>query len=100
MYLINITLKQNLVPAERADELFSAHRAWFAKNFEAGNFLILGPYLDREHAGVIIAQASSRAALDEILKDDVYFPLGYAQYEVREFKAAMASAEIAKFQGK
>ena len=62
IYLINITLKPGAVPADRADELFAAHRAWFSKHFEAGNFLLLGPYLDREHAGLIIAQTANRAA--------------------------------------
>lgn len=99
MYLINITLNQNLVSVGRVDELFAAHRAWFAKNLEAGNFLLLGPYLDREHAGVIIAQAPNRTALDEILKSDVYYP-NLAEYEVREFKANLISEKILDYKGR
>lgn len=91
MYLINIVLKTSeLSPAEQ-EQMFVQHRTWFADYFKQGNFLLLGPYLDQAHAGVIIAQAESREALDKILAEDVYYP-NLADYEVREFKAAMAQA--------
>lgn len=99
MYLINITLKQDAASADKSDDLFIAHRAWFAKNLEAGNFLLLGPYLDRKDAGIIIAQTASRAELDEILKDDVYYP-DLADYEVREFRVNLISENILNFKGK
>ncbi|WP_169779047.1 YciI family protein [Campylobacter curvus] len=90
MYLINITLNTDKVPTDKADVMFERHREWFGKNFKEGKFLLLGPYQDKEHAGIIIAQAPNRTALDEILASDVYYP-DLAQYEVREFKAAMAT---------
>ena len=89
MYIINIALKQSNIPAEQADAMFAEHRAWFANYFQAGKFLILGPYLDQEHAGVIIARTENRAELDAILAEDVYYP-ELADYEVREFKDAMS----------
>ncbi|AUI66877.1 MULTISPECIES: YciI family protein [Glaesserella] len=98
MYIIDIVLDTQKIPAEQADELLNQHRAWFAKYFQAGNFLMLGPYLDQAAAGVIIAHAPSRAALDEILAEDVYFPTQQAAYTVREFKAAMV-ADATQFQG-
>lgn len=100
MYLINVVIQHNPnESAAQAEEKLNIHRAWFAKYFEQGNFLLLGPYLDQAHAGVIIAQATSRAELDAILAEDVYWQ-GGASYEVREFKAAMASDKLAEFQGK
>lgn len=89
MYIINIALKMDKIPTEQAEQMFAEHRAWFARYFEQGNFLMLGPYLDQAHAGVIIAQAESREALDKILAEDIYFP-NLADYEVREFKDAMS----------
>lgn len=89
MYIINIVLKMDKIPAEQAESMLNAHRAWFAQYFEQGNFLMLGPYLDQDHAGVIIAQTENREALDTILAEDVYFP-DLADYEVREFKDAMS----------
>ncbi|WP_064318478.1 YciI family protein [Bibersteinia trehalosi] len=89
MYIINIALKMDKISAEQAEQMFNAHRAWFSQYFEQGNFLMLGPYLDQDHAGVIIAQTENREALDTILAEDVYFP-DLADYEVREFKDAMS----------
>ncbi|MDO4640261.1 MAG: YciI family protein [Neisseria sp.] len=80
--------------SEQADELLSQHRAWFAKRFQAGNFLLLGPYLDKDNAGVIIAQAENREQLDNILQEDVYYPQGLATYQIREFKANMLAENI------
>ncbi|BCX80178.1 YciI family protein [Campylobacter sp. 19-13652] len=89
MYIISIKIKAELLDEQRAAELLAAHRQWFTSHFQAGDFLLLGPYLDEQNAGVIIAKAPSRAALDEIIAGDVYYP-ELAEYEVREFRAAMA----------
>ncbi|ABR74888.1 hypothetical protein CBG46_08465 [Actinobacillus succinogenes] len=97
MYLVNIILKPQAAQAENAAEMFDRHRAWFADYFQKDRFLMLAPYLDQEHAGVIIARAKNRAELDNILAEDVYYP-DLADYEVREFKAAMA-ADARPFQG-
>lgn len=100
MFIVNISLKAEKVPAEKADLMFDQHRAWFARNFQKGNFLLLGPYQDKDNAGVIIAQADNREELEAILSEDVYYPLDLANYEVHEFKAVMVSENIDKFQGK
>ncbi|MDO5652340.1 MAG: YciI family protein [Moraxella sp.] len=93
MYLINISLKPSDLSAAEQEAQFNQHRAWFANYFNKGNFLLLGPYLDKEMAGLIIAKADSRAALDKILAEDVYYP-DLADYEIREFKASMAAEKI------
>ncbi|MDG2962848.1 YciI family protein [Exercitatus varius] len=98
MYLIDISIKpSDLSEAEQAKQL-DAHRAWFAKYFQQGNFLLLGPYLDKVRAGVIIAQAESREKLEQILTEDVYYP-DLADYQIREFKTAMVAENIQQFQG-
>ena len=98
MYLINITLKMEKVPADKAEAMFERHREWFGKNFKEGKFVLLGPYQDEPHAGIIIANLKDRAELDKILVEDVYYP-DMAEYEIREFKAAMA-ADLSAFAGK
>lgn len=100
MYIIDIVLDTQKIPDDQAASLLDAHRAWFAKYFQQGNFLILGPYLDQADAGVILAQAESRADLERILSEDVYFDAKQAVYTVREFKATMVADNIATFQGK
>lgn len=97
MYIIDIQLDVKTVAPEQADELFSQHKAWFAKYFQTGHFLLLGPYLDQENAGVIIAQTESREQLEHILQEDVYYPEGLASYQIREFKANMVAENIHLF---
>lgn len=94
MYLIDITLKIDIIPAEKSEALLAGHRAWFAKYFEQGYFLLIGPYLDRSAAGVIIARADSRAQLDAILAEDVYWADKLADYRVSEFQAKMVADRI------
>lgn len=94
MYLIDITIKTDAVPAGQSEALLAGHRAWFAKYFEQGHFLLLGPYLDRSAAGVIIARADSRAQLDAMLAEDVYWADKLADYQVREFQAKMVADRI------
>lgn len=99
MYYIDIVLDQDKIPADKADEMLNAHRQWFAKHFQTGSFLIVGPYRDQAHAGLVLAQAESRAALDAILAEDVYFADKLARYTVREFQANFVAENIHVFQG-
>ncbi|MGB9095793.1 YciI family protein [Erwinia sp.] len=83
MYLINITVNGD-IPAQQHEALFKQHASWFEKYFNAGKFVLVGPYTDRERAGVIIADTESREELDAILSEDAYYPT-LAEYEIREF---------------
>lgn len=98
LYAVKIALLFDKVPAEKADEYFAQHRAWFAKHSEVGNFLMLGPLPELDHTGLIIAQAQNYDALDAILKEDVYYPIGGASYETTEFKAVMIADNIKQYQ--
>lgn len=100
MYLVNISLKPNNDDEQTSAERFALHREWFAKHFEKGTFLMLGPYLNKEHTGVIIAQAENQSELEKILAEDVYYPLGMANYEINEFKPAMIAGNLADYVGK
>ena len=48
MFIINQTLKPEKIPADRGEELFKAHVEWFTRHFEQGEFLLVGPYTDKE----------------------------------------------------
>lgn len=95
MYIIDIRVNED-VSAEQQEVLFSQHVAWFQKHFQAGNFLIVGPFTERERAGVIIAQTANRAELDRILAEDSYYP-DLAKYEISEFVPKMVAENIAQF---
>ena len=51
-------------------------------------------------AGIMIAGTDSREAVEEILKEDVYYADGIAEYEVRSFKAPLISASLPTCAGK
>ena len=99
MYLIDITIKADQVPADKADELLAGHRAWFSAQAQAGNFLLVGPYRDKAMAGLLIAQANSRAELDDLLAKDAYYP-DMATYDIHEFQANIIAENITDYRGK
>ncbi|WP_298706678.1 YciI family protein [uncultured Veillonella sp.] len=98
MYLIDIVINTEKVDSKDADNLLEQHRQWFAKYFQVGAFLMVGPYRDQAAAGVVIAQAPSREALEGILKDDAYYP-DKATYTVREFQANLIAPNVADYKG-
>lgn len=95
MYIIDIAVNEDITP-EQHEELFPKHAAWFAKYYQTGNFLIVGPFTDREYAGVIIAQTENRAELDRILSEDSYYP-NLANYAIHEFTPKMVATNIEQF---
>ncbi|GEB10329.1 hypothetical protein SEQ01_05200 [Streptococcus equinus] len=99
MYLIDITINAEQVPADKADELLAGHREWFGAQAKAGNFLLVGPYRDKAMAGLLIAQANSRAELDELIAKDAYYP-DMATYDVHEFQANIIAENITDYKGK
>ena len=100
MFIINETVLTEKIAAEKQEKLFAEHRAWFMKHFQEGNFLIVGPYKDWAASGIMLAQAESREALEEILKEDVYFADKLALYDVHEFIPAKIAKNICEFEGK
>ncbi len=97
MFIVNVSIKVNEISKERLAELLENHRAWFTRHFEQGNFLLLGPYLDWEGSGIVLAQAQSRDALEKMLAEDVFYANGLADYMVHEFKAAMIAENLRDF---
>ena len=95
MHIIDNVAKLVLT-AEQHEELFPKHAAWFAKYHQAGNFLIIGPFTERERASVIIAQTQDRAELEHILAEDSYYP-NLATYVISEFTPKMVATNIEQF---
>lgn len=98
MFVIDIQITEQH-DEQTAAERLAQHRAWFKKYFDHGVFLLLGPYLDKAHAGMVLAQAESRAEIEKIVAEDVYFPNG-ATYEIRELQANLIADNITAYRGK
>lgn len=100
MFIINETLKAEKIPVDKGEELFQQHVAWFTRHFEQGDFLLVGPYTDKEMAGIMICGAETREAVEKILRGDVYYADGMAEYEVHSFKAGKIAENFAEYEGK
>ena len=100
MFIINQTLKAEKIPAGQGEELFKQHVEWFTRHFEAGNFILVGPYTDQKMAGIMISPVESKEVVEKILKEDVYYADGLADYEVRSFTAGKIVKNFAEFVGK
>ena len=100
MFIINEVLKKDKIPADKMDEFFKQHVEWFTHHFEEGNFVLVGPYTDQEMVGIMLSPAKTREDVENILKSDVYYAGGMAEYEVHSFTAAKISPKIMEFVGK
>ncbi|HZZ11177.1 MAG TPA: YciI family protein [Paraburkholderia sp.] len=83
MYVINLIYT---APRERVDDALEAHRAFLARWFDAGVFVVAGPKVPRA-GGIILAAQIERDRLDDILASDPFAEQKLARYEVTEFKA-------------
>lgn len=92
MFIIDITVN-SVIPPEQHEALFIQHAHWFKHHFSTGIFVVVGPYLDRERSGVIIANVDNRDDLMAILSEDAYYP-DLATYEVREFLPKMIAEHL------
>lgn len=100
MFLINETLNPEKIPQGKEEEFFQQHVAWFTHHFEQGNFLLVGPYTDQEMAGIMLSGLEKREALEAVLKEDVYYADGMADYEVHAFKSGKIARDFASYEGK
>lgn len=50
-------------------------------------------------AGLVIAQANSRAELDDLVAKDAYYP-DMATYDIHEFQANIIAENITDYRGK
>ncbi|NML33206.1 YciI family protein [Paraburkholderia antibiotica] len=82
MYVINLVYTASL---ERIDDALDAHRAFLAKQFDAGIFVAAGPKIPRD-GGIILAVRIERDRLERILASDPLAEQQLARYEVTEFK--------------
>jgi uncharacterized protein YciI len=76
----------------RYEELLPAHVGWVKKHAAAAVFLFAGSLEDRTAGGMIVAKTESRAALDEILRDDPFLIHGVATHEVVTFNVSLGSS--------
>lgn len=96
MYLIELTY---CAPLAQVDALLDAHITYLDRAYAAGQFLLSGRKEPRS-GGIILANLSSREALNAVLAQDPFWQAGVAEYRVLEFIASRSSDELASLRGK
>jgi len=88
MFIILLNYKK---PLSEVDRFVGEHREFLERHYTAGEFLLSGRQEPRT-GGVILAKTTSRAEVDEILRDDPFHREQIAEYEIIEFLPSMAAS--------
>lgn len=83
-------------PLEEVDVHLADHRAYLARHYAAGDFLMSGRRNPR-NGGLIIARAASKTALEAMIKEDPFYRAGVAEHEIYEFSATMTAPALEAF---
>ena len=93
MFLI---LLNYVKPIDAVDAHLAAHRAYLARHYADGSFLLSGRKEPRD-GGVILARAASREAADALVREDPFHTAGVAEYTVIEFHPTMSAPALSGF---
>jgi uncharacterized protein YciI len=91
MFVIALTYT---APLADVDAHLAAHRDYLAVQYARGVFLMSGPRVPRE-GGIVIAQAASRAEVEELVRQDPFHRAGVARYDITEFVPTMTAGALA-----
>lgn len=89
-----VVLLRYIVPLDTILALRPAHVDYLNQYYDNGTFLVSGPQVPRA-GGLILARASSRSALMEILECDPFYLQKAIEYHVYEFEVNMCAPELA-----
>ncbi len=81
------------------DTHLEAHVHYLEKQYASGNFLISGRKVPRT-GGIIIATASNKEELMQIIAQDPFKQNDLADYEITEFIPTMTSRDLQFLKGK
>jgi uncharacterized protein YciI len=79
-----VLLNRYLKPLEEVDRVLPEHRRFQDEMYARGTFIVSGR-LEPRTGGVTIANARSRAEIEEILAADPFVRAGITEYEIVEF---------------
>ena len=90
MFVILLNYKKSIAEVDR---FVAEHREFLSRYYASGHFLLSGRKEPRD-GGVILAQADSRADIEEILSNDPFQREQVADYDIVEFVPTLSSAEF------
>jgi uncharacterized protein YciI len=87
LFIISLTYK---VPLEKVDEARDEHIKFLEKNYERKIFIASGPKIPRI-GGIILAHQVTKEELEELIKEDPFYQMGIADYDITEFTPTMST---------
>lgn len=85
-----VVLLRYLVPLDTILAIRPAHVDYLKQHYDNGTFLVSGPQVPRA-GGLILARATSRSVLMEILEQDPFYVQKAIEYHVYEFEVNMCT---------
>jgi uncharacterized protein YciI len=93
MFIVSLTYT---APLAQVDAQLAAHRDFLEKQYARGVFLMSGRKVPRD-GGIIIARADSRAAVEDLVRQDPFHQAGVARYDITEVVPTMTAGALAGF---
>jgi uncharacterized protein YciI len=92
MFIINLNY---IAPLEKIDALMREHLVFLNACYREGLFIVSGRKIPRT-GGIILAKASSRDALETLMRNDPFIVQGLAEFDVIEFQASQSHPDFKK----
>jgi uncharacterized protein YciI len=93
MFIIDL---HYVVPLEQLDAHMADHVKFLNKYYKQNVFVASGRKVPRT-GGIILAQAKSQEAVDEIIREDPFYIHKLAEFTVTEFLTSQSHPELKKF---
>ncbi len=92
MFIIDL---HYIAPLDQIDACMKEHVVFLNACYREGLFIVSGRKVPRT-GGIIVAQGSSRKAIESLVKQDPFVKKGLAEFTVTEFRASQSHADLKK----
>ncbi|WP_433944478.1 YciI family protein [Paenibacillus sp. SN-8-1] len=96
MFIISLHYLQ---PLEVVDQYIEEHVQFLEKQYAEKRFIFSGRKVPRT-GGVILAKASSREEVEELIQDDPFYKHRVAEYEITEFQITKFDEQFGSYMDK
>jgi uncharacterized protein YciI len=90
MFIISLTY---IVPLEELDEHMAAHVKYLRKYYRKNIFVASGRKVPRT-GGIILALAGSEQEVRDIIREDPFFKLELAEFEITQFQTSQYHPDL------
>lgn len=92
MFIINLSY---IAPLTKIDARMKEHMVFLNACYREGLFIVSGRKVPRT-GGIILAQGSSKEAVETLMKSDPFVEHGLAEFDVIEFQASQSHPDFKK----